>query len=169
MMDFVGVRLMRPDVPPASRERRPGPLDLRESGPFLALARGARKRDELDRHLRQALPIGLRDRIRLADLRDGSLVFLAPSPAWASRLRLAQAQILAAARAFGTQASSVRVKVVPPAADPVPEPPPRAPLSRSAARHLEATARSLSDPVLRDLFLALASAAETPPGDATTD
>lgn len=142
---------------------------MRECGPFLALAKGARKRDELDRQLRQALPAALRDQVRLADFKNGRLVFLVPSPAWASRLRLAQTQILAAARANGAQARSINVKVVPPAAAPTPEPPRRAPLSPAAADHLKTAARSLSDPELRDLFLALASAAETSDSPHETD
>jgi hypothetical protein len=130
-----------------------------ECGPVAALARRAHELDEMDRRLRQTLPSPLRDQVRLADIRDGRIVFLAPSPAWASRLRLAQAQILAAARAMGAQAGSVVVKVVPPPAAPH-EPAKRTPLSRAAAEHLETAARSLSDPELRALFLELASIAE---------
>lgn len=153
---------MQASPPPSSRQSRQGPLDVRKSGPFVALAKGARKRDELDRQLRQALPVALRGQVRLADIKDGRLTFLAPTPAWASRLRLSQAHILAAARAMGVPARSVSVKVTPPAAAPAPEPPPRTPLSPTTASHLKAAARSLSDPELQDLFLALASVAELP-------
>lgn len=153
---------MQASPPPSPRQSRQGPLDVRKSGPFVALAKGARKRDELDRQLRQALPAALRDPVRLADIKDGRLTFLVPTPAWASRLRLSQAQILAAARAMGVPARSVSVKVTPPAAAPVPEPPLRTPLSPTTASHLKAAARSLSDPELQDLFLALASVAESP-------
>src|SRR5699024_8198578 len=93
---------MQAPFPPSSSRARRGPEDVRESEPFIALARKARKRDELDKRLRQTLPSPLRDEVRLADLRRGCLVFLAPSPAWASRLRMAQGQLLAAARAMGT-------------------------------------------------------------------
>lgn len=96
-------------------------------------------------------------------------MFLAPSPAWATRLRLAQAQLIAAARALGIQANSVGVKVIPPAADPVVEPPPRATLSPAAARHLKMAARSLSDTELQRLFLALASTAEASDSPRKTD
>jgi hypothetical protein len=125
----------------------------------VALAKRAHEQDELDRQLRRTLPSPLRDQVRLADIRNGRIVFLAPSPAWASRLRLAQAQILAAARAMGAQAGSVVVKVVPPPAAPH-EPAKRTPLSRAAAEHLKTAARSLSDPELQVLFLELASIAE---------
>ncbi|HEX7342488.1 MAG TPA: DciA family protein [Rhodanobacteraceae bacterium] len=135
----------------------------------MALARESRKRDQLDQHLRQALPAAWRDQIRLADIKDGRLVFLAPSSAWASRLRLAQTQILAAARAGGVPARSLSVKVVPPVAATVPEPPPLVPLSSATANHLRAAAHSLSDPELRDLFLALASVADAANSPRETD
>jgi hypothetical protein len=73
---------------------------------------------------------------------------------------LMQTQILAAARAIGTCASSVTVKVVP--QPPVATEPDRSkPLSPAAATHLRAAAASISDPELRVLFLELASLAET--------
>ncbi len=160
---------MQAPSPPSSSRTRHGPRDVRECEPFVALARMARKRDALDRRLRQTLPSPLREQVRLADLRHGCLVFLAPSPAWASRLRMAQAHILAAARAMGTKADSVVVKVSPPRAAPVQEPPRQAPLSRATARHLRTAARSLSDPELRDLFLELASVAESSDSPRETD
>jgi len=98
--------------------------------------------------------------VRFANLRNDRLVFLASSPAWATRLRLMQTQILATAHAIGTSASSVTVKVVP--HPPVVVEPDRSkPLSPAAAAHLKATAASLSDPELQALFLDLASLAET--------
>ncbi len=103
----------------------------------------------------------MREQIRFADLRDGRLVFLAPSSAWAARVRLYQAQILEAARALGAQAHTVAVKVAPlPIEEPVPDL--RKPLSPDAARHLRTVAATLADPALRGLFLELASKAEKP-------
>ncbi|MEO6968869.1 MAG: DciA family protein [Rhodanobacteraceae bacterium] len=124
------------------------------------LAAQARKRDDLDRRLRQSLPPPLDQQIRLADLRDGRAVLLAPSPAWAARVRMANAQILAALRALGVQADSVIVKIVP--APPLkPEPIASSlPLSRASAQHLRAAARTVADPDLRALFLEMASIAE---------
>lgn len=150
--------------PPAShRLRRPhdGPRDVRDSEAFKGLADKARERNQWDQQLRQTLPMPLRDQVRLADLQQGRLVFLAPSPAWASRLRLSQTQLLANARAMGITASSVVVKVVPPMPPEIPEPPWQSPLSPATARHLQTAAKSLSDPELRDLFLALASVASS--------
>ncbi|HEV7776776.1 MAG TPA: DUF721 domain-containing protein [Luteibacter sp.] len=147
-----------PSIPTSGRKTR-GLKSLSESGPFASLARRARELDILDRQLRQTLPPPLRDQVRFADLRDGRLVFLAPSPAWASRLRLMQTQILATARANGTPASSLTVKVAPlPPEEMIPER--RKPLSATAASHLTAAAASLSDPNLKALFLELASQAK---------
>ncbi|HEX7339412.1 MAG TPA: DciA family protein [Rhodanobacteraceae bacterium] len=125
-----------------------------------SLAKLARKREQMDLKLRTALPALLQDPIRLADFRNGRLVFLAPSSAWAARLRLAQPQIVAAARALGVDAVDVGIKVSPPVATRVTPPPPYTPLSPATANHLTATARTLSDPELRDLFLKLASCTE---------
>jgi len=136
---------------------------ITEFGPIASLARKARELDALDRALRQTLPSPLREQVRFANLKDGRLVFLAPSPALspalAARLRLLQTQILSTARAVGTYASSVTVKVAPqPPTEIVPDR--SKPLSPAAASHLRAAAASTTDPELRELFLELASIAE---------
>jgi hypothetical protein len=157
------------DDAPASRRTGHGPRPVADCGSFAALARKAGVLDALDRALRQTLPSPLREQVRFAQRRDERLVFLATSPAWASRLRLQQAQILAAARAIGVQAGSIIVKVAPlPPAATAPEQ--SKPLSAAAALHLKAAATSIQDPELRALFLQLASVAETAwvqPGDAS--
>lgn len=146
--------------PPASRRKGHGLKSLAECDSFASLARKAGALEALDRALRQTLPSPLREQVRFANLRYGRLVFLASSPAWASRLRLMQTQILATARAIGTSASSVTVKVVP--QPPVATEPDRSkPLSPAAAAHLRAAAASATDPEWRELFLELASFAET--------
>lgn len=151
---------MQRDVPHAPRRTGSGPKSLTECGSFAALARKAGELEALDRALRQTLPSPLREQVRFANLHDGRLVFLAPSPALASRLRLMQAQILAAAHAIGVRAGYVTVKVAPP--PPVDIAPDRSkPLSPAAADHLKAAAISISDPEMRRLFLELASIAET--------
>jgi hypothetical protein len=135
---------------------------VNECGPIAALSHRAHELDGLDRQLRQSLPSPLREQVRLADARDGRLVFLAPTSAWASRLRLAQTQLLSAARTLGTRAESVIVKVAP--LPPIPEEPAiRKPLSPATADHLRSTAASLSDPEMRALFLSLASIADGSP------
>ena len=143
-----------------SRRAGNGPKSIVECGSFATLAKKAGVLEALDRALRQTLPLPLREQVRFANLRNDRLVFLASSPAWATRLRLMQTQILAAAHAIGTSASSVTVKVVP--QPPVATEPDRSkPLSPAAATHLRAAAASISDPELRVLFLELASLAET--------
>jgi len=151
---------MQRAAPPIPRRSSQGLKPLTECGAFARLATKAAELDALDRALRQTLPTSLRDQVRFAHVRGDRLVFLASSPAWASRLRLMQTQLLATARALGTCASSVTVKVAPqpPAAT---EPDRSKPLSPAAAVHLKAAAVSVTDPELRALFLELASLAET--------
>lgn len=149
---------MPPPYQPPRRSTR-GLKSIAEVGPVASLAKRARELDGLDRQLRATLPKPLRDQVRFADLRDGRLVFLAPSSAWASRVRLYQTQILDAARDMGAMAFAVAVKVAPlPVEEEVPDL--HKPLSTTAARHLRTVAATLSDPTLRDLFLGLASQAE---------
>lgn len=151
---------MQRATPATSRRTGNGPKSLVDCGSFATLARKAGALEALDRALRQTLPSPLREQVRFANLRNDRLVFLASSPGWASRLRLMQTQILAAAHAIGTCASSVTVKVVPQPV--VAMAPDRSkPLSPAAAAHLRAAATSFTDPELRALFLELASLAET--------
>lgn len=151
---------MQRATPATSRRAGNGPKPLAECGSFATLARKAGALEALDRALRQTLPSPLREQARFADLHNDRLVFLVSSPGWASRLRLMQTQILAAAHAIGIRASSVTVKVAP--QPPVATPPDRSkPLSPTAATHLKAAAASFTDPELRALFLELASFAET--------
>jgi hypothetical protein len=145
---------------PTSRRTDHGPKSIVECGSFATLARKASVLEALDRALRQTLPLPLREQVRFANLRNERLVFLASSPAWASRLRLMQTQILDTARAIGTCASSVTVKVVPQPPPATSTPDRQKPLSPAAAAHLRACAASLSDPELQILFLKLASLAE---------
>jgi hypothetical protein len=151
---------MQRAIPAFPRRTGHGPKSLAECGSFATLAKKACVLEALDRALRQTLPSPLREQVRFADLRHDRLVFLASSPAWASRLRLMQTQILASARAIGTCASSVTVKVAPqPPAMIAPDQPKL--LSPAAATHLRAAAAVSSDPEWRELFLQLASFAET--------
>ncbi|WP_266159041.1 DUF721 domain-containing protein [Dyella silvatica] len=149
---------MQRDVPRPPRRTGTGMKSITECGPVAALAKKASELEALDRALRQTLPSPLREQVRFANLRNGRLVFLASSPAWASRLRLMQTQILATAHAIGVHASFVTVKVAPP--PPAHTEPDRSkPLSITAARHLKAAAASITDPELQKLFLELAAAA----------
>lgn len=122
-----------------------------------ALAERARALDALDERLRALMPAALARETRLADVRNGRLVFLASSPAWANRLRLHQATLLAEARTtIGGAVEHFAVKVAPLPVVP-PEPAKPKPLSAAAARHLRTAAKTISDPEIRALFLKLAS------------
>jgi hypothetical protein len=124
----------------------------------------ARALAALDLRLRRTLPASLRDQVRLADLRDGRIVFLAPTPAMAARLRTCQSDLLATAHLLGAKAGTVVVKVASIPTDSY-EPVRAKPLPRTAADHLRKAAQSLSDHELKALFLKLASLAgdEPPP------
>ena len=145
---------------PSSKRTGDGLVAIAKCAPVVELAHKAGKLEALDRALRQTLPSPLREQVRFAQMRGDRLVFIATSPAWASRLRLQQAQILAAARAIGANAGSVLVKVAP-LPPPAPQPEQSKPLSAAAALHLRAAAKSIPDAELRALFLELASVAET--------
>ena len=150
--------MQRRDAHPPQRTTK-GPQVLGDCAGFAALARKAEAQEALDRALRQTLPLPLREQLRFAQARNDRLVFIASSSVWAARLRLMQTHVLAMARALGTPASSVIVKVVP-LPPPHPEPEPRKPLSAAAAAHLRAAADAVQDSELRELFLRLASFAE---------
>ncbi|RYD15562.1 MAG: DUF721 domain-containing protein [Lysobacteraceae bacterium] len=138
----------------------PGPRPAAECIPLDALAERARALDALDQRLRRLLPAATARETRLADVRNGRVVFLASSPTWASRLRLQQAAILAEARAaLGDGIERFAVKVAPLPTVP-PEPTKPKPLSAATARHLMATATILSDPELQALYRKLASIAD---------
>ncbi|HEY6546016.1 MAG TPA: DciA family protein [Dokdonella sp.] len=138
----------------------PGPRPAAECIPLDALAERARALDALDQRLRRLLPAATARETRLADVRNGRVVFLASSPTWASRLRLHQSAILAEARAaLGDGIERFAVKVAPLPTVP-PEPTKPKPLSAATARHLMATATILSDPELQALYRKLASIAD---------
>ena len=131
------------------------------------LALRARALDALDGRLRHHMPAALARECRLADVRNGRLVFLATSSTWATRVRLHQATLLAEARAaMGDTVEHLVVKVA--ALPPVPPGPARRkPLSATAANHLRTAAKSTADPELQALYLNLAVLADSdPPAEA---
>ena len=157
-------------TPPSRTRHTPGPLPAAACISLDTLAERARALDALDGRLRRHLPEPLAGACRLADIRNGRLVFLASSATWAARLRLHQAVLLAEARAAlgDTPVERFAVKVAALPSVP-PEPTRRKPLSATAADHLIAAAKTLRDPELRTLFLHLASLAsddspQTPDG-----
>lgn len=125
-----------------------------------ALASRAQALDALDARLRRLMPTAVAGEVRLADVRNGRLVFLASSPTWASRLRLCQAALLTeACTALAGTVDLLVVKVAPLRSVPA-EPAGRKPLSRTTAQHLRAAADTVRDPELRALYLHLASFAD---------
>lgn len=112
----------------------------------------------LDRQLRQSLPEPLASHVKLGNLRDDRLVFLADGPVWKARLRLHAADLLDAARAAGIPASDISVKVATMLPVPPDEAPP-SPLSPAARESLRAAAATVQDEELRACLLQLASMA----------
>ncbi|KAF1686027.1 hypothetical protein B1992_10005 [Pseudoxanthomonas broegbernensis] len=116
-----------------------------------ALLRRALWLDALDQQLRPLLPPGLAPHCRLANVSGGQLVFVTDSPVWRARLRLAEPELLDAARSVGLNPTAIVIKTTPP-----PLRPPMA--TATAASPVSATARqAVSD--------ALASLRESRPGD----
>ena len=66
--------------------------------------------DALDQQLRPLLPPGLAGHCRLANVSGGQLVFVTDSPVWRARVRLAEAELLDAARSVGLNPTAVIVK-----------------------------------------------------------
>jgi hypothetical protein len=119
----------------------------------------ARELDALDATLRAALPAVLASQVRLANMRESRLVFLASSSTVAARLRLAQDELLAyASRVTGQALTTLAVKVSPVPAVP-PDGLPRKALSHAASAHLAGAATAITDPELKDLLRRLASLA----------
>lgn len=66
--------------------------------------------DALDRQLRPHLPPHLANRCRLANVNGEQLVFLVDSPVWHAKLRLAEHQLVDAARSIGLKVTQVTIK-----------------------------------------------------------
>lgn len=120
----------------------------------------ARALGALDKRLRQSLPEALARQCRLANVREGRLVFLASSPLWRTKLRLEAATLLAAAAEAGVPAFELTVKVAPMLTVP-PEQASHSPVTPAAAAALREAALQATDPELRQQLLALASLADS--------
>ena len=144
-----------------SKRQAPGSSPTRvTSEPAIAgLVGRAKELDALDAALRSALPAALSSQVRLANVRESRLVFLASSSTVAARLRLAQDELLAyASRLTGQALTTLAVKVAPVPAVP-PDGSPRKPLSHAASAHMAGAATAVTDPELQDLLRRLASLA----------
>lgn len=121
----------------------------------------ARDVDRLSQRIVPLLPIPLRGHVGFAGLRNDRVLLLVESSAWATRVRMDQARILAAVHSLGLAASSVTAKVAPiPVSIGDSTATPK--LSPRAAKAIRAGAASMADPDLRALFLELAALAENP-------
>jgi hypothetical protein len=87
---------------------------LQDLPDLAALVEQARRLEAWDRRLRAILPPRLANECRLANVRKRQLVFLAQSPAWASKLRLLSRQLLDEANNLGLEVQRLTVKVARP-------------------------------------------------------
>ena len=82
-----------------------------QGGALGNLAGQARLREELGDYLRKHLPGELSPGFVHCNLKDGdTLVVIAASPEWASRLRFESAQLADLCRAHGTQVNTIKVR-----------------------------------------------------------
>lgn len=107
--------------------------------------------DALDRQLRPHLPPHLANRCRLANVKDEQLVFLVESPVWHAKLRLAEHQLLQAARSLGLTATRVTIKTA-------------TTVLRSPTQQDQPRPRPVSDATHKGLREALASLQDIEPG-----
>ena len=116
---------------------------------------------ELDRKLREHLPEPLASNVRLGNIRDGKLIFLADSVAWTRRLLEKSAVLLEAAHAAGIPASDVTVKMaMNRGAISAPEPEQSAPPSHAARDAFRVAASLTDDEDLKARLLQLAAYAD---------
>ncbi len=144
---------MQPPKPPYQSA-----LSAALAGDSNSLIERAMQLHALDRQLRQSLSEPLASHVRLGNLRQNRLVFLADTSAWASRLRLHSSLLLEVARAAGAPVTEIAVKV----ATMRPVPPDAAPparLSQAARETLLAAAAATTDEDLKSRLLRLASMA----------
>jgi hypothetical protein len=125
-------------------------------GPLSGLLDHSRQIQHLTQALRQQLPAPMADHCRVANLRDGTLVLAADSPAWSSKIRFHADKLLKTLnKKFNLGVSKVRIIVVPEAALPKKKPLQRTPISAATASLLEQCAESEHDPALRAALLRL--------------
>ncbi|GAB3729459.1 DUF721 domain-containing protein [Luteimonas pelagia] len=100
--------------------------------------------DALDRRLRPCLPPVLAAHARLANVSGHKLVFLVESPVWNAKLRLAEPELLDAARSVGLDVDAVVVRTATaPFHQPRPAERPAVPMSQASRDALRAALASL--------------------------
>jgi hypothetical protein len=102
--------------------------------------------DALDLRLRPCLSPPLAAHARLANISGHKLVFLVDSPVWHARLRLAEPELLHAARSLGLDVSTLVVRTASaPLQAPGPAERPVVPMSKAASDALQAALDSLRE------------------------
>lgn len=137
--------------------RRPRPVSgtLNKPGSVLAgLRQEAERLRQQEKALMQVLPQALQGHCRLARVSRDAVVLVTDSSAWGSQLRFLGPTLCEALKeSLGYRPQRLRVRVAsPPPAQP--EATPRR-LSEQAGNHLEAAARSQTDPALKEALLRL--------------
>ncbi len=108
--------------------------------------------DAMDRQLRPHLPPALANRCRLANVDGEHLIFLVESPVWHAKVRLAENQLLDAARSIGLTATRVTVKTA--------TAPPHSPVRND--QHSSHAVTEATHKGLRDALAALQDVKKTP-------
>lgn len=127
-----------------SRPADPRPaLDALMADPAGDPLRRALWLDALDRRLRPCLPPAIAAHARLANLTGTTLVFVVDAPAWHARVRLAEADIIEAARSIGLSIDAVVARTATAPVVPEPAAPSPKPLSPATRDALQAALDSL--------------------------
>lgn len=117
---------------------------LSQDASLADIAKRARALEELDLQLRAALPAATAAKCRVINVREGLLVVMARSPVFAARVRIAQGDLLAKAKALGLEVTGIVTRVGGWEL-PQDEPVLGKPLSAKAAAELENTAAELGE------------------------
>ena len=140
-------------TPPQGKAPSRGPqaaLEAQRTGSAGDTLRRAQWLDAVDQLLRPYLPSGVAAHARLANVRDGRLVFVVDSPTWHAKVRLAAPTLIDAARSVGLEVTGLSVKAT---ASPLRprsvDAGPRTPISAAARQEL-ATALALLQPTPED-------------------
>lgn len=84
---------------------------LSQDSSLADIAARAKALEALDLELRSVLPASTAAQCRVLNVRDGLLVVMARSPVFAARVRIAQGELLAKAKALGLQLTSIVTRV----------------------------------------------------------
>ena len=149
-------------IPPAIPRDTRGPTPVAQLRPIAEFAARARELDLLSQRIVPALPAPLRDHVRWANLRNDQLLLLVDAPAWATRARMEQRQILSQVRRLGLAAATLATRVMPRSGPDPSDNTTTRPAAQDPAQRLRSMAAMLTDPELKAFCLELASSKEPP-------